>query len=546
MSGNNHKIDCILIGYNDIPLREYISLLSSYGSDSMAYRDLKLSFVDLPGRPATYVELMNLCAEMAGRGGSPAANFKSGEIPNLAAVYLLNFMRKQGFTAEYINLFQEEKSRLAALLQAQPICVAITTTFYVLNFPVNEIVKFIRSCNPTVKIIAGGPLVVNHVRNLRDDNLSAALKDMNADFYVIDAQGESTLSALVKALKAGEDPANVPNLMYFAGGQFVQTRTLPETNSMDEVDISWDDVAQSSALGPTLQLRTARSCAFKCSFCNYPTRAGKLSLANLETVERELESIHRIGNVKNIVFIDDTFNVPLPRFKDLCRKMIEKRYDFHWYSYFRCSNSDEEAIELMARSGCKGVFLGIESGSPAILKGMNKAASIGAYADGIRLLKQHGIITFGSFIVGFPGETDETVRETVDFIRHNKPDFYRAQLWYCEPGTPIYQEREKYGIAGQGFKWQHATMVAPSAMAHIEAMFLGIRESIWLPQWSFDFWFIPYAMGKGLSMEQFKEFVVTANEILKLEISHTQVTERAKKMSLKKMVNQAGAWQFGV
>jgi p-methyltransferase len=226
--------------------------------------------------------------------------------------------------------------------------------------------------------------------------------------------------------------------------------------------------------------------------------------------------------------------------------MIEKRYDFHWYSYFRCSNSDEEAIELMARSGCKGVFLGIESGSPAILKGMNKAASIGAYADGIRLLKQHGITTFGSFIVGFPGETDETVRETVDFIRHNKPDFYRAQLWYCEPGTPIYQEREKYGIAGQGFKWQHATMTAPSAMSHIEAMFLGIKESIWLPQWSFDFWFIPYAIGKGLSIEQFKEFVVTANEILKLEIGHTQIPERAKKASLKKIVNLASTWQVGV
>ena len=93
--------------------------------------------------------------------------------------------------------------------------------------------------------------------------------------------------------------------------------------------------------------------------------------------------MYALGNIQNVVFIDDTFNVPLPRFKDICRLMIRKNYRFNWFSYFRCSNSDEEAIDLMARSGCKGVFLGIESGSPHILQAMNKAATIEKYADGI-------------------------------------------------------------------------------------------------------------------------------------------------------------------
>src|SRR5580692_8915848 len=76
------------------------------------------------------------------------------------------------------------------------------------------------------------------------------------------------------------------------------------------------------------------------------------------------------------VFVDDTFNVPLPRFKKLLRMMIDKAWGFEWISFFRCSNADEEAFDLMARSGCIGVFLGIESGDQTILEYMDKHAKV--------------------------------------------------------------------------------------------------------------------------------------------------------------------------
>jgi p-methyltransferase len=199
--------------------------------------------------------------------------------------------------------------------------------------------------------------------------------------------------------------------------------------------------------------------------------------------------------------------------------MIREKYGFNWFSYFRCSNSDEEAFDLMTESGCKGVFLGIESGSPAILKNMNKAATIERYASGIEALKRRGVLTFGSFIIGFPGETDATVNETIDFIRETRPDYYRAQMWYCEPGTPIHHQKEQYEINGDGFVWTHATMDSNVAMDHIERMFLEVDESIWLPQWSFDFWIIPYLIGKGISAERFKPLMAMAHKLLALEIA---------------------------
>ena len=518
---STNELDCVVIGYNEVPFQHYEKFLRNYGEETEAYRDLKFSFVDLGGRKLDYVGLMNHVYGRA-RGGGPGAppheEFKSGDIPNLAAIYLTNFLRRRNQRAAYINLFQHEKEQLAHYLGQNPLCVAITTTFYVVNLPVNEMVEFIRQQNPAVKIVVGGPLVSNHVRNNDADSLKAALDDMGADIYVVEGQGELTLSRVVECLKEGGDLGRVPNLIYFEGGKMERTPAAPENNSLDENFIDWRSFPD-QRLGRTLQTRTARSCAFKCAFCNYPTRAGALSLTSLDVIERELDSMLELGDVRNVVFIDDTFNVPFPRFKDICRLMIRRKYPFNWFSYFRCSNSDEEALDLMAESGCRGVFLGIESGSPTILANMNKSATVGKYAQGIEWLRQRGIMTFGSFIVGFPGETDETVQETIDFIRENRPDYYRAQMWYCEPGTPIQLRREQHRISGEGFVWRHATMDSLEAMDHIDRMFLNVSESLWLPQWSFDFWIVPYLLGRGISLDRFKSFMSHAHQLLTLEIA---------------------------
>ena len=541
---NGKHLDCVVIGYNEVPFVKYESFLRNYGENTEAYRDLRFSFVDVAEKKFDYVGLMNHVSSLAagntnGNGGA----YKSGDIPNLAAVYLTTFLRRSGLEARYINLFQYQKDLLREYLNEDPLCVAITTTFYVVNLPLVEMIEFIREHNSKVKIVVGGPLINNHHRNYTGDEFRAALDDIGADIYVIEGQGELTLSQIVTCLKNDGDLSSIPNIAYFEDKTLKTTKVIPENNSLDRNVIEWNGFPEEN-LGPTIQTRTARSCAFKCSFCNYPTRAGALTLASIESVERELNSMRDLGYVRNVVFIDDTFNVPFPRFKDICRMMIRNKYDFNWFSYFRCSNSDEEAIDLMAQSGCKGVFLGVESGSPSILVNMNKSATIQKYQQGIEWLRQYGILTFASLITGFPGETTETVNETIDFIRQTKPDYYRSQMWYCEPGTPIQNQREKFQIGGEGFVWHHATMDSLEAMDHIDRMFLTIKESTWLPQWSFDFWIIPYLMGKGISLPQFKSFMNEAHNMLALEIASVPGDQKRvqQQKHLAKMVDGARSW----
>src|SRR5262245_22680664 len=158
-------LDCIVIGYNEIPFQRYERFLKSYGEDSEAYRDLKFSFVDVGEGKFDYINLLNHITHLARRdqsASSPKELFKSGDIPNLAAVYLTNYLRNRGFNARYINLFQQEKDKLKEYLAQKPLCVAITTTFYVVNQPVNEIVEFIKEQSDGVKIVVGGPLIANY------------------------------------------------------------------------------------------------------------------------------------------------------------------------------------------------------------------------------------------------------------------------------------------------------------------------------------------------------------------------------------------------
>jgi p-methyltransferase len=515
-------VDCIVIGYNETPFAEYVDTLKSYGEESEAYRDLKMSFVNIEGQPLPYIDLLNQVMNQ-----DPP--FRSGEIPNLAAAYLTHFLRRRDLEADYINLFQGEKERLVELLAQNPLCVAITTTFYVINFPVNQIVNFIRRHHPTVPIIVGGVLIANHVNAFDESGFLAALRDMReVDIFVVESQGEETLHRVVQCLKTGGELSDVENLVYKdSAGQLQRTASRTENNSLDDEAIDWRMFADKE-LGATVQTRTARSCSFACAFCGYPQRGGPLTLASMDTITRELESLRELGDVANVVFIDDTFNVPKTRFKEFCRMLIERDFRFNWFSYFRCDHGDEEAIDLMAESGCKGVFLGTESGSQEMLVLMNKRAKLDNYRRGIKLLKERGIITFASFITGFPGETEATVAETLDFIATEKPDFWRTQLWYCDVLTPVYKEKkEEFKIRGEGFKWEHYTMGSMEAMALIEEMFLQVKDSIWLPQYSFDFWIIPYLMGCGLSREDFAEFMRRASKLMALDVASLDETERA-------------------
>ncbi len=503
-------IDCILIGYNEPDFANYERVLRSMGENSGAYRDLNLNFVEYEEKKYTPAGLLNYLRKRKGID----SNIHCAEPLSLAVAYLSTFLNRQGLITEYINIFQHEKDRLAELLKTNVRTVAITTTFYVSPLPIIEIITFIRKHNRSVKIIIGGPFISNQCAQFDSETLKFMLQSLNADFYVNSSQGEYALYRIIDALINNKSFADIDNIFYLKDKKIISTDSSFENNDLDKNYVDWS-LFDSDKLGRTVNLRTARGCAFNCSFCGYPVRAGKYTLASVSTVEKELSYLKDNGKVKYLAFIDDTFNIPQNRFKEICKMMMRNKYGYKWFSYLRCQFLDEETVQLMKESGCAGVFLGLESGSSGILQKMNKGAQIDKYRKGIALLNKYDILNFASLIIGFPGETERTVQETIAFIEETSPTFYRAQIWYCDPVTPIMEQKETLQIEGMSFQWSHVTMNSMQASDWVDKMFLTVKNSIWLPQYNFDFWIIPTLLGKGMSQEQIMSFVKGFNALLR-------------------------------
>jgi radical SAM superfamily enzyme YgiQ (UPF0313 family) len=562
-------LDCIIVGYHDLNFDEVIRSSYTLRSRSGSYESLRNNSVPFGDRRVDYMQLLNSAMEAA-HGENPG--FHVANMPSLGAWYLASYLKKSGYQTEVINFFGGAQARLRELLLLEPRAVAITTTFYVEPGPIKEIVRFIREINTKVRIVIGGPYVFNLCEQTDgySELLSEVLSDIGADLVVYDSQGELTLARILGFLRgersaneitvapaskrsrsnslaklgSASDPVltddlhNIPNLIFFESGAMVRTPRQVESNDMNIFSEDWSAVAEQNFV-PTVVTRTARSCAFSCSFCRYPIVAGPLNLKSLDTIEKQLDLFQERG-VRNLVIIDDTFNVPLPRFKDICRLFIRKRYDFQWFSYFRAANADASCFDLMAESRCGGVFLGIESGDQTILDNMHKSSRVDKYVTAIRKLNERGIITFASLIVGFPGETAETVRNTMRFLEEAEPLYYRAELYYHGTNTPIHDRRAEFGIKSAGYSWKHATMSWQEACQHIGALYRSIRGSLILPVYNFDFWCIPYLLGRGLTKAQIHEFVKGANTLLIDELNGGKRNAKNELARLARALQQGG------
>lgn len=262
----------------------------------------------------------------------------------------------------------------------------------------------------------------------------------------------------------------------------------------------------------------------------------------ISEVEKELQQIQARSNVTSLVFIDDTFNVPADRFKEILRMMIRNQFTFRWYSYLRCNIMDEELCDLMSKSNCAGVFLGIESGDAGVLKIMKKVATPEQYLRGMKLLNDSGIMTFASLIIGFPGETEQSVENTIALLQEARPTFFRGEIWYNNPRAPIYDKsREQHGIDGFGYRWRHNSMDWERGCDMVLKLFGGVTNSAWLPMYDFDFWILPYLQGKGLSLDQIKRFVNACGNLLSMEVGVSRgsaITDRAMAEAKLKQIAQ--------
>ena len=185
---------------------------------------------------------------------------------------------------------------------------------------------------------------------------------------------------------------------------------------------------------PFTTVQTSFGCPFRCTFCVASTLGYKYRAVN--NVLEELRHVASLG-IKEVFFTDFTFEARRTNTLELCRGMKADKLDLSWVCSSRANTLDEELLDGMRSAGCHTILLGVESGNEELLKKYSKGVTKEQVQETIRCCQEKGIRILGHFIIGLPGETEETARETIEFAKELDCDLASFNIAVPALGTPL-------------------------------------------------------------------------------------------------------------
>jgi p-methyltransferase len=217
-------------------------------------------------------------------------------------------------------------------------------------------------------------------------------------------------------------------------------------------------------------------------------------------------------------FVDDNFRLGSDDLDEVSQRLVEEGVSLRWMSFVRASTLKNVDFGLLRQAGCTEVQLGLESADVQVLRNMNKRADPELYGEVIRKTLAAGINCSSCFILGFPGETEETVRRTIEFIKDLESEgqdgvfSWSIYPFILAPLSPIYEfeSRKRYGLTGYMQKWKHDTMDSEQAMELVIKAFSELENSG--PIYSGD----NIEMLLTLRPEQRREFAKRRHQLSKL------------------------------
>lgn len=221
---------------------------------------------------------------------------------------------------------------------------------------------------------------------------------------------------------------------------------LPFASDIYKRDLQIERYNVPFLLSPFISFYTTRGCPALCTFCMWPqTISGHAwRVRSTDNVAREVkQALEHFPQMKEIFFDDDTFNIRKDRVVELSAKF--KPLKFRWSSTARV-HSDYETIKAMADGGARLFIVGLESGSDQILKNIKKGATTEMGRKFVKNCKKVGIKVHGDFIIGLPGETKETINQTIEFAKELDCETIQVSLAHAMPGTELHDQMSKEGF----------------------------------------------------------------------------------------------------
>ena len=325
--------------------------------------------------------------------------------------------------------------------QANPMAVGIS--YYTpLKHTVERVADLVREIDPEIQIIAGA----FHPTYCPGE----VMQNQDIDF-VIRGEGEIPLLRLVQELKK-ENPnmAIVPGIYYRdRAGQIQNNPGVKPLQNLDELPLPARDLVLNCDYRRYRNhcLSSARGCPYACSFCGDKRFwGGKVRRRSVGNVIEELKFLKDTYDITFVDFVDGTFTFDRKYLETFCRALIDQNLNMRWRCTARYDNLNEVLLKLLKRSGCAGLYLGLESGSDRVLKAINKKITLQEIIKVSNMVHDIGIFSVTSILLGLPDETKEEIEETLSLMKRIKTDLFDVNSFTPLPGTPLYDsmtEEEK-------------------------------------------------------------------------------------------------------
>jgi len=387
--------------------------------------------------------------------------YRSSELPTyfpLGLAYIVSVLREAGHTLQVLDiegnrLSQQEVERFVSSAEFDAVGVSALITKY--KYLKRELIPLLKARNPNAPVVLGNSIATS-VPEMCVDRVGA-------DVAVID-EGETTAVELFDVLekRGGEERLLSVDGIAFRKKEGVVARTKPRKfiENLDTIPFpAWDlfptDIyAENFALQHAMfidpfkpirgiNVSSVRGCPFSCNFC-YKVFGRSARWRSIDNLVAEVKELQRRYKIQYVSFSDDLFTANRKRVEEFCDRMIKENMGVKFFVSARVTTVDQDILNKMAKAGVVSITYGIESASEIILKNMNKMITRDAAYKAVVYARKAGISPNPSFMIGYPGETAQTVQETVDFCAELglASEFFFTTPY---PGTRLYEQAKAMG-----------------------------------------------------------------------------------------------------
>lgn len=307
----------------------------------------------------------------------------------------------------------------------------------------DRVSQMVKGMNPKTIVMAGGP----HCSSFPE----ATLKETSFDLVVV-GEGDFTICEIIE----GRDYDDIDGLAYRSNGEIRVNPRKPFIKDLDVLampnygvfELDKYKIAPAIARhNPVAWVETSRGCVYDCVFCNKNCFGKTFRVKSPERVVDEFKRVIDYG-FKEIYLADDGFTTHMTRAKKVCDLLIENKIKIDWCTLngIRADRVDLELLQKMKRAGCYRIYLGIESGNQSVLDTIKKGTTLQHLENAVTWAKQAGLEVAGYFMLGLPGDTEETMQQTIDFAKKLDLDLAKASVTIPLPATEMFNDLDKESL----------------------------------------------------------------------------------------------------